>query len=347
MGVEYWRENTDGTFTPDADANGGGFSSLDLYMMGLADAGEVPDMFLLRNARPVNANDPNGPHTGETETVSIKQVVAAEGWRRPPPARAQKDFNAGFVYLLEQGQTPDPGMLRLHVEYRDKAIEHWSHVTGGRSHMTTTVPSVANRSPMAVGVLADRRLPVDGTAVMDVRTAFRDPDGDPLTYEATSSVPAVASVDVSGSTVTVRAVAAGTVTVTVMATDIGGSNTTATLAFRVTAERMPATTFTDDPILSGVTPIKTVHFTELRERIDLLRDGAGLAPFAWTDPILTAGVTPVRLSHLLELREALAAAYRAFGRAGPVFTDAAPMSGTTPIRAFHLTELRAAVVALQ
>ena len=135
--------------------------------------------------------------------------------------------------------------------------------------------------------------------------------------------------------------------VTVTATDIGGSNATATLAFRVIVERALVTRFTDDPILPGVTPIRAVHFTELRERIDLLRDGAGLPPFAWTDPILTAGVTAVRLSHLLELREALAAAYRASGRAGPTFADVAPMSGTTAIRAVHLTELRAAVVGLQ
>ena len=120
--------------------------------------------------------------------------------------------------------------------------------------------------------------------------AFRDPDGDPLTYEATTSAPAAASVAVSGSTVTVRAVAAGTATVTVTATDIGGSNTAATLAFSVSVGGAPLTTFTDHPILPGVTPIKAVHFMELRERIDFLRDGADLAPFAWTDSSPDGGV---------------------------------------------------------
>ena len=314
--------------------------------MGLADAREVPDMLILRNSKPVVGGDEWGPHTGEQEWVSIEQVIAAGGPREPPPAQAQSVFNAAFVYLLESEQTPDPDMLRLHAEYREKVLEHWSHVTGGRSRVTTTVPSVANRSPVTVGALADRRVPVDGTVAVDPEGAFGDPDGDPLTYEATSSAPAVASVAVSGSTATVRAVSAGTATVTVTATDIGGSNATATLAFRVTVG-VPLTTFTDDPILPGVTPVKAVHFTELRGRIDLLRDGAGLAPFAWTDPVLTAGVTPIRLSHLLDLREALAAAYRASGRAEPMFTDAVPMPGTTPIRALHLMELRAAVVTLQ
>ena len=345
MGGRYWRDNGDGTFTPLDGYGGGGHSWLDLYAMGLAEADEVSDMFILRNLQPVNEDDRWGPHTGDQEIVSIEQVVAAEGPREPPAAAAQKTFNAAFVYLLEPGQTPDADLLRLHAEYRDKVIEHWAHVTGGRSEITTTVPGVANRSPVAVGMLADQVVRVDGAAVVDVEGAFRDPDGDPLTYDATSSAPAVASVAVSGSTVTVRAVAAGTATVTVTATDTSGSNTAAMLAFRV-AVRVPAT-FTDDPILPGVTPIKAVHFTELRERIDLLRSAAGLEPFSWTDPILAAGVTPVRLSHLLELREALAAAYRASGRAAPAYTDAAPRSGTTPIRTVHLVELRATVVALQ
>ena len=105
--------------------------------------------------------------------------------------------------------------------------------------------------------------------------------------------------------------------------------------------------FTDHPIAASVTPVKAIHFTELRERIGLLRVAAGLEPFPWADPILAAGVTPVRLSHLLDLREALAAVYGALGREAPVHTDSAAAAGTTPIRAVHLMELRAAVAALE
>ena len=141
MGGRYWRENNDGTFTPLDGYWGGGHSWLDLYAMGLAEAHEVPDMFILRNLRAVSDGDPRGPHTADKEIVTIDQVVAAEGPRVPGRGRgAQQDFNAGFVYLLEPGQTPDPEMLRLHAEYREKVIEHWSHITGGRSRMTTTVP---------------------------------------------------------------------------------------------------------------------------------------------------------------------------------------------------------------
>ena len=74
--------------------------------------------------------------------------------------------------------------------------------------------------------------------------------------------------------------------------------------------------FTDDPLVPGVTPVRAVHFAELRSRIDALREAEGLGGFAWTDPVLTPGVTPVRLAHLLDLRSALAAAYAA-ADAGP------------------------------
>ena len=109
----------------------------------------------------------------------------------------------------------------------------------------------------------------------------------------------------------------------------------------------PGAPFTDDPIRPGVTTVKAIHFRELRDRIDSLRNAAGLAPFRWTDPVLRARVTPVRLAHLLDLRTALDGAFTAAGRAAPIWTDASPRAGTTPIRAGHLMELRAAVVALE
>ena len=109
----------------------------------------------------------------------------------------------------------------------------------------------------------------------------------------------------------------------------------------------PSAPFTDDPIRPGVTPIKAIHFTELRSRIEGLREAAGLDRFAWTDPFLRAGVTLVSLAHLLELRSALAEVYGATGRAMPSWTDTTPVAGRTPIRALHLMELRDAVVAIE
>ena len=156
MGGRYWRDNGDGTFTPLDGYWGGGHSWLDLYMMGLADASEVPDMFILRDLQPVAEGDQRGPHTGEQEWVSIEQVIDAEGARERSPAQAQSVFNAAFVYLLEPGQTPDPDLLRLHTEYREKVLEHWLHITGGRSQITTAVPE-SPTSPTSLWLSSPRR----------------------------------------------------------------------------------------------------------------------------------------------------------------------------------------------
>ena len=205
---------------------------------------------------------------------------------------------------------------------------------------------VPNRPPVTVGTLTPLVIGVDAAAVtVEVSRAFRDPDGDQLSYGASSSAPGVAAVALSGSRVTVTPVSGGRATVTVTATDTGGSNTSATQRFAV-AVTAPGS-FVDHPLVPGTTPVRAVHFTELRTRIDALRNATGLTRFSWTDPVLRAGVTRVRLVHLIELRSALTEAYAAAGRPAPRWTDAAPSPGTTPIRAQHVTELRAAVLALE
>ena len=215
-----------------------------------------------------------------------------------------------------------------------------SNATATQTFTVTVEPP--NRPPEAAGALEAMTIGLDEAPVsVDVAGAFRDPDDDPLTYEAVSSAPAVASASVSGSTVTVTPAGAGTAVVRVTATDADGLSATQRFGVRVLRP------FTDDPIQPGATPIRAVHFTELRTRIDGLRRAAGLARFWWTDLVLRAGVTRVRLVHLLELRQALDAAYQAADRTPPPWTDAAPTAGMIPIRAAHLTELRAAVVALE
>ena len=203
-----------------------------------------------------------------------------------------------------------------------------------------------NRPPQAVGTLEDQTLTRGGPAlVLDVARAFADPDGDLLTYAAVSSSPGVAAVALAGSRLTVTPVNPGSATVTVTATDPGGAS--ATQAFRVSVATGAAEAFTDDPIRPGTTPIKAVHFIELRERIDALRARDGLPAFRWTDPTLVAGVTPVKRVHLTELRSALDAVYDAAGRPRPAYADADVAAGATSIKAAHVMELRTAVLAAE
>ena len=111
---------------------------------------------------------------------------------------------------------------------------------GGLSATQTfgvTVTS-ANQAPTVGTALEDRTLQAGAEETVDLSAAFSDPggrlDGDPLTYEATSDAPALATASVSGSEVTLTGVAPGTATVTVTATDPGGLSATQT--FGVTVE---------------------------------------------------------------------------------------------------------------
>ena len=166
----------------------------------------------------------------------------------------------------------------------------------------------------------------------------------PLTYTLTPALPAGLTFTAATRTLagTPAAVQAAT-TYALTATDASGDS--ATLTFRLTVESGggPGTrVFTDPTLTPGETPIKAVHFAELREAVNALRSRCGLASAAWTDPVLTPGVTPVRTVHLAELRTGLTAAYRACGLTPvPTFTDV--VRAGTPIRALHITELRAAV----
>ncbi len=100
------------------------------------------------------------------------------------------------------------------------------HVTatdpGGLSAMRTFQAAVPNRAPEPTGAIPGQTVFVGETATVDVSTYFADPDGDALSYRASSSDPSVAVVAVSGSEVTIRAVSQGSTTITVTATDPGG-----------------------------------------------------------------------------------------------------------------------------
>ena len=96
----------------------------------------------------------------------------------------------------------------------------------GLSATQTANAEVINRAPEAVGEIPPATMEEEEELARDVSGHFSDPDGDPLTYGAESSDTAVATARVSGDTVVVLAVAEGTATITVTATDPGGLSAT-------------------------------------------------------------------------------------------------------------------------
>ena len=83
-----------------------------------------------------------------------------------------------------------------------------------------TVVAGPNRPPVAAGTLEDISLTVGGNAaIMNVANSFNDPDGDTLSYFASSDNAKIATVTLSGTIVTVKPVAVGAATATIMAND--------------------------------------------------------------------------------------------------------------------------------
>ena len=99
--------------------------------------------------------------------------------------------------------------------------------------------------------------------------------------------------------------------------------------------------FTNDPLTGGATPIRAVHFTELRSAVNAFRRTAGLASLA-PDGTVAAGQV-VRAQHVLDLRIGLDAARDAADLPPLSYTDPTLNAGVTTIKAAHLQELRTAV----
>ena len=106
-----------------------------------------------------------------------------------------------------------------------------------------------NRAPLPSGSIPAQTVAVGETATVNVAGYFTDPDGDALTFAATSSNPQTATVAASSGVVTVTAIERGEVTVTVTAMDPGGLS--AQGAFTVTVPNQA-------PVAVNTVPPQTV-----------------------------------------------------------------------------------------
>ena len=131
------------------------------------------------------------------------------------------------------GSTPNPNWGYGKVDAFEALMAVRHEATNGRT----------NRPPRPSGSIPAQTLPVPGGATsLRVAQYFIDPDDDVLTYTASSSRTGVVTVSVSGSTVILAPVAAGTATVVVTARDPGGQSATQSIA--VTVETASRTRFT-------------------------------------------------------------------------------------------------------
>jgi hypothetical protein len=140
MGGAVWQDNFDGTYTQLQTGYfvpASGYSHLDLYLMGLISAAEVPDFFTLKSLMPAGT-DSNGhsKFKAERTKVTIQDVIAAEGQRLPDVDHSQRKFNTGIVVVVEHGQSPSPELIERANGIRQQWIDYWARTTGHRASMT-------------------------------------------------------------------------------------------------------------------------------------------------------------------------------------------------------------------
>jgi hypothetical protein len=142
LGGGVWQDNLDGTYTQLRDGYfvpAAGYSDLDLYLMGLISAAEVPDFFILNNLARVSKDTNGHPvYRAERTKVTIQDVIAAEGARSPDVDHSQRRFNIGVVVVVEHGQSPSHDLIERANGIRKQWIQYWETTTRHRASMAAT-----------------------------------------------------------------------------------------------------------------------------------------------------------------------------------------------------------------
>ena len=238
-----WKDNGDGTFASVSASKY--YSALDLYLMGMADKSQVPVMTLLENSTvdPTKTPEPGAIITATTKTVSIDDIIAAEGARVPDATTSQKAFRTAFILITQPGTfagTETAGIETL----RNAWAGRFASLTGGKASISEVTQSltVSVVSPANASIVTGDRITVTGTVINTTGNETGiTVNGIPATVYGTRFIAENVSLT------------EGTNTITVTATDSAGStaSTSVSLTAATTGSHITVT-----PIIeSGVSPL--------------------------------------------------------------------------------------------
>jgi hypothetical protein len=145
MGGFSWFQNADHTYSESnySFVIPGGFSALDLYVMGLLPPEKVPPTFILENFKQLEWNK----FEGTPARFEIKDVVAAMGAREPTSAEAQKVFEMKFYIAHEPGREVDPAMMARAQKLSVTVADFFSRATGGVMKVVPSGSVTAQKKP--------------------------------------------------------------------------------------------------------------------------------------------------------------------------------------------------------
>ncbi|MED5017112.1 S-layer homology domain-containing protein [Paenibacillus chibensis] len=139
--------------------------------------------------------------------------------------------------------------------------------------ITVTAEAPQNHNPVETKP-ADKMLHMgDPMYLLDIGSVFSDPDGDPLTYEADSSDPSVASAVIDGAQLKIQALSEGTTTISIKAMDGRGGEASTTFQVNVqpagpsnpSSNQAPevVASIYEQVLTAGVTNTRTFDLTQL------------------------------------------------------------------------------------
>ncbi len=184
-----WADNGDGTFTTnnasfDTIAH---YSPLDLYLMGLVGTADVPAFTLLENpaggppadAGPAEWQNDTVTVSATPKTVTIQQVVAAEGARVPSHLASPKSFEVAVIYALRQDDRASAAELAAMELVLDKMIASWNFDVANRATIAFGPAGTPNAAPIVTLSAPDSGSQHEGVRFTATAT---DPEGQALTY---------------------------------------------------------------------------------------------------------------------------------------------------------------------
>ena len=218
--------------------------------------------------------------TGETATVDVSPY-----FRDPEGdalSYAAASSNAGVAGVSMAGSSVTvtglaKGLATITVEARDP------QGLIAQQRFEVTVP---NRVPEAVDAIPAQTVFAGETVSVDASAYFRDPDGDPLTYSATSSNADFVAATAAAATVTIRALAPGVATVIVSAEDPDGG---------AVEQSVQVTVPNRGPVVVGSIPARAIAVGET-ESVDVVSyfrdpDGDALSYAAASSDARIAGIS--------------------------------------------------------
>jgi hypothetical protein len=164
-----WRDNGDGTFT--VTENMARYSPLDLYGMGIFGPDEVPPFYLIENARYRNssvnglATFPVGAKVSGTRTdITITDIIAANGPRKPSAENQQKDFRMAFILVTAPGESAEDvaDQIAAIETFRGIWEAKYREWTYGRSTICTRATAACDRPAFKVTGQSAREVEGDG-----------------------------------------------------------------------------------------------------------------------------------------------------------------------------------------